>query len=110
MGEGLAQRNKTEKLTVAALLTAVFAVTALLFKGFVIYLYHQVTELRPVNAFPLIFYNIRITPVLCFHVTLIDDVNSSSVNGTIKSSSRRLLYSNVQYSFSKGIICFTPST
>ena len=36
MGEGLAQRNKTEKLTVAALLTAVFAVTALLFKGFVI--------------------------------------------------------------------------
>ena len=46
MGEGLAQRNKTEKLTVAALLTAVFAVTALLFKGFVII---------PINAFPLIF-------------------------------------------------------
>ena len=29
MGEGFAQRNKTEKLTFAALLTAVFAVTAL---------------------------------------------------------------------------------
>lgn len=55
MGEGLAQRNKTEKLTVAALLTAVFAVTALLFKGFVIIPIPSITELRPVNAFPLIF-------------------------------------------------------
>lgn len=55
MGEGLAQRNKTEKLTVAALLTAVFAVTALLFKGFVIITIPSITELRPVNAFPLIF-------------------------------------------------------
>ena len=50
MGEGLAQRNKTEKLTVAALLTAVFAVTALLFKGFVIIPIPSITELRPVNA------------------------------------------------------------
>ncbi len=55
MGEGLAQRNKTEKLTFAALLTAVFAVTALLFKGFVIIPIPSITELRPVNAFPLIF-------------------------------------------------------
>ena len=53
MGEGFAQRNKTEKLTVTALLTAVFAVTALVFKGFVII--PSITELRPVNAFPLIF-------------------------------------------------------
>ena len=49
------KRNKTEKLTVAALLTAVFAVTALLFKGFVIIPIPSITELRPVNAFPLIF-------------------------------------------------------
>lgn len=49
------QRNKTEKLTFAALLTAVFAVTALLFKGFVIIPIPSITELRPVNAFPLIF-------------------------------------------------------
>ena len=54
MGEGLAQRNKTEKLTVAALLTAVFAVTALLFKGFVIIRIPSKSELRPVNAFPVI--------------------------------------------------------
>ena len=55
MGEGFAQRNKTEKLTVTALLTAVFAVTALVFKGFVIIPIPSITELRPVNAFPLIF-------------------------------------------------------
>lgn len=53
MGEGFLQRNKTEKLTVTALMTALFAVTALAFKGFVII--PSITELRPVNALPLIF-------------------------------------------------------
>lgn len=53
MRRGFAQRNKTEKLTVTALLTALFAVVVLAFKGFVII--PSITELRPVNAFPLIF-------------------------------------------------------
>jgi len=45
--------NMTEKLTVGALLTAIFAVTALAFKGFVII--PGITEIRPVNAFPICF-------------------------------------------------------
>lgn len=53
MSDEYLQRNKTEKLTVTALLTAVFAVTALAFKGFVII--PSITELRPVNALPLIY-------------------------------------------------------
>ncbi len=53
MGEGFSQRSKTEKLTVTALLAALFAVTALAFKGFVII--PSITELRPVNALPLIY-------------------------------------------------------
>lgn len=51
MGEGVSQRRKTEKLAVTALLTALFAVTALAFKGFVII--PCITELRPVKALPL---------------------------------------------------------
>ena len=53
MGAGFSQRSKTEKLTVTALLAALFAVTALAFKGFVII--PSITELRPVNALPLIY-------------------------------------------------------
>ncbi len=45
--------NTTEKLTVSALLTAIFAVTAFAFKGFVII--PGITEIRPVNAFPICF-------------------------------------------------------
>jgi len=45
--------NMTEKLTVGALLTAIFAVTAIAFKGFVII--PGITEIRPVNAFPICF-------------------------------------------------------
>lgn len=43
----------TEKITTGALLAALFAVTALLFKGFVIV--PMITELRVVNAYPVVF-------------------------------------------------------
>jgi energy-coupling factor transport system substrate-specific component len=53
MGDIMRSGNMTEKLTIGALLTAVFAVTALAFKGFVII--PGITEIRPVNAFPICF-------------------------------------------------------
>lgn len=45
--------QNTKKLTLGALLATIFAVTAFMFKGFVIV--PGITEIRPVNAYPIIF-------------------------------------------------------
>lgn len=53
VGDIMRTGNMIEKLTIGGLLTAIFVVTALAFKGFVII--PGITEIRPVNAFPICF-------------------------------------------------------